>query len=54
MACEAWKVEFNGCLLPEVFFSYDAAKAYLRNLEENSCAGYGRVVIYYTETGEVW
>lgn len=51
--CSAWKIIFNGCLLPEIYFSYDAAKAQLRKLEETTCAGFGRIVWYDDQTGEV-
>ncbi len=51
--CSAWKIIFNGCVLPEIYFSYDAAKAQLHKLEESNCASYGRVVSYDNETGEI-
>ena len=50
--CSAWKIIFNNTLLPEIYFSYDVAKAQLRHLEETTCAGFGRVVSYDNETGE--
>jgi hypothetical protein len=48
-----WKIIFNGCLLPEIFYNWDQAKAHLRSLEESSCATYGRIVGYDDETGEI-
>lgn len=51
--CTAWKIVFNGCTLPEIYFNYDQAKASLRQLEESSCGGFGRVVLYDNETGEL-
>ena len=51
--CSAWKIIFNGCLLPEIYFSYDTAKEQLRKLEETNCASFGRIVWYDNETGQV-
>ncbi len=51
--CTAWKIIFNNCVLPEIYFSYDAAKEQLRKLEESNCASFGRVVLYDNETGQV-
>ena len=51
--CSAWKIIFNNCVLPEIYFRYEDAKEQLRKLTENSCAGYGRVVSYDNETGAV-
>ena len=51
--CTAWKIIFNNCVLPEIYFSYDVAKAQLRKLEETNCASFGRIVLYDNETGEV-
>lgn len=51
--CTAYKIIFNNCVLPEIYFSYDAAKEQLRKLEESSCASFGRVVLYDNETGQV-
>ena len=49
----AWKIIFNGNVLPEIYYSYEAAKSMLRNMEESSCGGFGRIVIYYDDTGEI-
>ena len=51
--CSAWKIIFNNCVLPEIYFSYDQAKEQLRVLEKNNCASFGRVVTYDNETGQV-
>ena len=48
--CTAWKIIFNNCILPEIYFSYDVAKAQLRKLEETNCASFGRIVLYDNET----
>lgn len=50
--CSAWKIIFNNCVLPEIYFSYDAASERLCELTKNTCAGYGRVVSYDNETGQ--
>lgn len=49
----AWKIIFNRCELPEVYFSYDEAKRQLQKLTESNCASYGTVVRYDDETGKV-
>lgn len=49
----AYKIIFNNCVLPEVYFSYSVAKEQLRHLTESNCAGFGRVVIYDNETGKL-
>lgn len=49
----AWKIIFNGNVLPEIYYSYDIAKEQLRSLEESSCGGFGRIVTYYDDTGEI-
>ena len=51
--CTAYKIIFKNCVLPEIYFSYDAAKEQLRKLEERNCATFGRVVLYDNETGQV-
>lgn len=51
--CTAWKIIFNNCVLPEIYFSYDVAKAQLRKLEETNCASFGRIVLYDNETGAI-
>lgn len=51
--CTAWKIIFNGCILPEIYYSYDIAKERLGKMEENSCGGFGRVVLYDDETNEI-
>ena len=51
--CSAWKIIFNNCVLPEIYFSYEVAKEQLRKMEENTCASFGRVVTYDNETDEV-
>ncbi len=51
--CTAWKIIFNNCVLPEIYFSYDAAKEQLRKLEETNCASFGRIVLYDNETGQI-
>lgn len=48
-----WKIIFNGCLLPEIFYNWDQAKAHLRALEESNCASFGRVVSYDDQTSEI-
>lgn len=50
--CTAWKIIFNNCVLPDIFFTYDAAKTHLEHLKEITCAGCGRIVSYDNETGE--
>lgn len=50
--CSAWKIIFNNCVLPDIFFSYDAARAHLQHLTDTTCAGFGRVVSYDNETGQ--
>lgn len=49
----AWKIIFNGHPLPEVYYSYDVAKAQLRCMEESACGAFGRIVSYDDETGEI-
>lgn len=49
----AYKIIFNNCVLPEIYFSYDVAKQQLRHMTETSCAGFGRVVTYDNETGNL-
>ena len=49
----AWRIIFNGCVLPEIYYSYDIAKEELAALEESSCGGFGRVVTYDDQTGEL-
>ena len=49
----AWKIIFNKCILPEIYFSYAAAKEQLRKLESSNCASFGRVVTYDNETGQI-
>ncbi len=51
--CTAYKIIFNNCVLPEIYFSYDAAKEQLHKLEKSNCASFGRVVLYDNETGQV-
>lgn len=51
--CSAWKIIFNNCVLPEIYFSYSAASEQLRILTQSTCAGFGRVVSYDNETGEI-
>ena len=48
-----YKIEFNGVILPDIYFSYDEANAVYKSLRERSCAGYGRVLLYDDQTGEV-
>lgn len=48
-----WKIIFNGCVLPEIFYNWDNARAHLKALEESNCASYGRVVRYDDQTGEI-
>lgn len=49
--CDAYRIRFNGMLLPEVFFRYEHAKRHLAYLRENSCAGFGEIVDINPETG---
>lgn len=51
--CSAWKIIFNSTVLPEIYFSYSDAMNRLRAMIENTCAGFGRVVSYDNETGEI-
>lgn len=51
--CTAYKIIFNNCVLPEIYFSYDVAKEQLHKLEKSNCACFGRVVLYDNETGQV-
>jgi len=49
----AWKIIFNDCVLPDIYFTFDAAMQQLRKLTETNCAGFGRVVSYDNETGAI-
>ena len=49
----AWKIIFNDCVMPDIYFSYDDAKKQLEHLTNTTCAGFGRVVFYDNETGAV-
>lgn len=51
--CAAYKIIFNNCVLPEIYFTYDAANQQLSLLIQKSCAGMGRVVSYDNETGQI-
>ena len=51
--CTAYKIIFNNCVLPDIYFTYASAKEQLKHLTETNCAAYGRVVSYDNETGEI-
>ena len=46
MNCTYFKIEVNGGILPEFYFSYEVAKQALRNLENNNIALIGRIIMY--------
>ena len=46
MNCTYFKLDVNNTILPEYYFSYEAAKQALRNLENNNVALIGRVIMY--------
>ena len=48
-----YKVIFNGAVMPDIYFLMDSAKAALNQLKESSCAGFGRIVLYDDQTGEL-
>lgn len=50
--CTAFKIIFNNTLLPDIYFSYEAARQALFALKESNI-GCGRVVNIDNETGEV-
>lgn len=52
-SCTAWKIIFNGHPLPDIYYSYETAKEQLRRLEESACGSWGRIVLYYDDTGEL-
>lgn len=51
--CTMYKIVFNGVVLPDIYFSWDAANAAYKAMKESSCAGFGRVVSYDDQTGEI-
>lgn len=51
--CTMYKIVFNGVVLPDIYFSYDAANAAYKSMKESSCAGNGRVVLFDDETGQI-
>lgn len=44
--CTYFKLEVNGMMMPEIYFNYDQAKAVLRDIENNSVAVIGRVIMF--------
>lgn len=49
----AYKIIFNNCVLPDIYFSYNVAKEHLQHLTNTNCASFGRVVTYDNETGKL-
>ena len=51
MACTAFKLVMNGALLPDIYFSWDAAVAARERLKENSIAASVNIVNVNSDTG---
>ena len=48
-----YKIEFDGVLLPEIYFGYRAAEAALQRLKESTVAGFGSIRQYDEKTGQI-
>ena len=51
MACTAFKIKMNGCLLPDMYFSWDAATAARERLKESTVAASVNIVNVNSDTG---
>lgn len=50
--CTMYKIVMNGVLLPDIYFSWDAASAAFKVLKESSGASVARIVLWDDQTGE--
>lgn len=51
MACTAYKIKMNGCLLSEMYFSWDAVVAAREHLKESTIAASVNIVNVNSDTG---
>ena len=51
MACMAFKIVVNGALLPDIYFSWDAATAARKRLKESTFASSVSIVNVNSDTG---